>query len=268
MGNHTFSKSIRNNFQQDFIKHNDNRLQRKRMLNCDTVSYLLSKPPWFDCIHRLNPTVVFICILIFTLTSPDILLLACVSARRTSFQRPKRDTVTAPSPHQRKTTATKFLSELSAERGNWDRRILISPMNFYVNGKQYSFISSSPKYRTLHLEPAPGTLALHSMCNGTLGSTCNSRERFWDALDKRVLLLSPLAVHWWKPGLPGWLLQVDNLASEAFNTWFRQSALFKSTWFSLAHWKENFTGYNARFGGLMFLQLNPQKNYLEECQRY
>lgn len=89
------------------------------------------------------------------------------------------ETVTATSPHWRKTTATNFLSELIAERGNWDRRILISPMNFYVNGKQYSFISSNPKYleyRKLHLEPAPCTLALHSMCNCTLGSTriCNS----------------------------------------------------------------------------------------------
>lgn len=241
MGNHVFSKSVRNNFQQDFIKHNDNRLQRKRMLNCDTVSYLLSKLPWFDCVHRPNPTVFFTCILIFTLTSPDIILLAHVSARRMGFHRPKKDTVTAPSPHGQKTTAANFLSKLIAERGNWDRRILISPKNFHVNIKQYSFISSSPKYlecRKLHLDRAPRTLALHRMCNCALGSTCvcNSRKRLWDALDKRVLPLSPLAVRWQAAGLPGWLFQVDNLASEteqqhppkASNTWVRQSALFKS----------------------------------------
>lgn len=113
----------------------------------------------------------------------------------------------------------KFPQQLIAERGNWDRRILISPKNFYVNGKQYSFISSSPKYleyRKLHLEAAPWTLVLHSMCDCTLGSTwiCNSRKRLWDALDKRVLP-SPLAVCWWEAGLPGWLLQVDDLASES-----------------------------------------------------
>lgn len=33
---------------------------------------------------------------------------------------------------------------------------------------------------------------------------------FWDALDKRVLRLSPLAA-----GLQGWLFQVDNLASSS-----------------------------------------------------
>lgn len=45
IGNRIFLKSVRNNFQQDFIKDNDNRLQRKRILNCDTVSYLQLKLP-------------------------------------------------------------------------------------------------------------------------------------------------------------------------------------------------------------------------------
>lgn len=206
MGNHVFSKRVRNHFRQDFIKHNDNRLQRKRILNCDTVSYSLSKLPWLDCVHRLNPTVFFICILIFTLTSPDIMLLACVPARRTSFHRYGHCYFTAPV----KDNCYKFPQQLIAERGIWDRRILISPKNFYVNGKQYSFISSNSKhleYRKLILEHAPWTLVLHSMCNCTLGSTwiCNSRKRLWDALDKRVLPLSPLAVCWWEAGLPGWL---------------------------------------------------------------
>lgn len=78
MGKHLFSKCIWNKviFKRIFIKGNDKRLQIKRMLNYDsyrkpfTVSYLLSKLPWFDCIYRLNSTAFFICILIFTLTFP------------------------------------------------------------------------------------------------------------------------------------------------------------------------------------------------------
>lgn len=73
-----FSKRIWNKvtFNRVFIKGNDKRLQIKRMLNYDsyrkpfTVSYLLPKLPWFECIYRLNSTVFFTCILIFTLTFP------------------------------------------------------------------------------------------------------------------------------------------------------------------------------------------------------
>lgn len=206
--------------------------------------------------------------------------------------------VTATSSHWQKTTATNFLSELIAERGNWDRRILISPMNFYVNGKQYSFISS-PKYleyRKLHLEPAPCTLALHSMCNSSLGSTriCNSSlvtsnlkyapscykhshplhrwsnyfvvrrwvsesgrdwKRLLGALEKRILPLFPLAVHWWEAGLQRWLFQVDNLPrsfSSSIPQWLptprSDNQHYSKVNGSLAHWKENFPGYNTRFG--------------------